>query len=183
MGHHVTAMVVQAEAGQMGDAQAALRNIGDLGRKALGELDALVVHLRDPKAELVVSAPPGCWTSTSSLAEPLRGQGVDVSVRMDEELGLGEVGVLTVYRIAQEALTNVTRHAHAEHAWVELTRSDARVRLRVSDDGVGPQSGAGPGRRPAGYRGAGRGSRWHLGPERSSGWRHHPRREHPGGPR
>ena len=44
VGHHVTAMVVQAEAGQMGDAQAALRNIGDLGRKALGELDALVVH-------------------------------------------------------------------------------------------------------------------------------------------
>jgi signal transduction histidine kinase len=55
--------------------------------------------------------------------------------------------VLTVYRIAQEALTNVTRHAHAEHAWVELTRSDGRVRLRVSDDGVGPS--------PAPDRGAG----------------------------
>jgi signal transduction histidine kinase len=129
VGHHVTAMVVQAEAGQMGDAHAALRNIGDLGRKALGELDALVVHLRDPKAELVVSAPPRLLDIDELLAAPLRGQGVEVSVRM------------------QEALTNVTRHAHAEHAWVELTRNDGRVRLRVSDDGVGPS--------PAPDRGAG----------------------------
>jgi len=138
VGHHVTAMVVQAEAGQMGDSQAALRNIGDLGRKALGELDALVVHLRDPKSDLAVTAPPRLLDIDELLAAPLRGQGVHVSVRIDEELGLDEVGVLTVYRIAQEALTNVTRHARAGNAWVELTRYDDRVRLRVSDDGVGP---------------------------------------------
>ena len=46
--------------------------------------------------------------------------------------------MLTVYRIAQEALTNVVRHARARHVWVELTRSDDLVRLRVSDDGAGP---------------------------------------------
>ena len=46
--------------------------------------------------------------------------------------------MLTVYRITQEGLTNVTRHAGARHAWVELTRRDAVVHLRVSDDGVGP---------------------------------------------
>ena len=61
-----------------------------------------------------------------------------MDVRLEAELGLDEVEVLTVYRIAQEALTNVTRHAQATHAWVELTRADDRVRLRVSDDGVGP---------------------------------------------
>jgi signal transduction histidine kinase len=138
VGHHVTAMVVQAEAGQMGNAQASLRNISDLGRKALSELDSLVVHLRDPKADIVVTAPPRLLDIDELLAAPLRGQGVGVEVRIDEELGLDEVGVLTVYRIAQEALTNVTRHAQAGHAWVELTRHDDRVRLRVSDDGVGP---------------------------------------------
>jgi signal transduction histidine kinase len=138
VGHHVTAMVVQAEAGQMGDSEAALRNIGDLGRAALGELDALVVHLRDPKSDLAVTAPPRLLDIDELLAAPLRGQGVHVSVRIDDELGLDEVGVLTVYRIAQEALTNVTRHAQAGNAWVELTRYDDRVRLRVSDDGVGP---------------------------------------------
>ena len=104
VGHHVTAMVVQAEAGQMGDAQAALRNIGDIGRKALGELDALVVHLRDPNARLAVSAPPRLLDIDELLAEAAAWQGVKVAVRLDAELGLDEVGVLTVYRIAQEAL-------------------------------------------------------------------------------
>ena len=149
VGHHVTAMVVQAEAGQMGDAQAALRNIGDLGRKALGELDALVVHLRDPKSRRSSSARrPGCSTSTSCSPRRCAGRGWTCRSGSTTELGLDEVGVLTVYRIAQEALTNVTRHAQAEHAWVELTRSDDRVRLRVSDDGIGPTPAARP-RRPA----------------------------------
>ena len=138
VGHHVTAMVVQAEAGQMADPEAALRNIGELGRKALGELDALVVHLRDPSAPISVTRPPRLLDIDELLAAPLRLQGVEVDVRLDAELGLDEVEVLTVYRIAQEALTNVTRHAQATHTWVELTRTDDRVRLRVSDDGVGP---------------------------------------------
>ena len=142
VGHHVTAMVVQAEAGQMTEAEVALKNIGDLGRKALGELDALVVHLRDPDAPMSVSAPPRLLDIDELLAAPLRLQGVEVDVRIVPEHGLNGVEVLTVYRIAQEALTNVTRHAQATHAWVELTRADDRVRLRVSDDGIGPPSAA-----------------------------------------
>jgi len=138
VGHLVTAIVVQAEAGQVSDPGRALRSIGDLGRTALGELDALVVHLRDPSAALTVSAPPRLLDIEELLAEPLRRQGVAVVVRLEPEPGLDEGGVLTVYRIAQEALTNVARHARASHAWVELVRDGGRVHLRVSDDGVGP---------------------------------------------
>ncbi|MET1058237.1 MAG: histidine kinase [Nocardioides sp.] len=138
VGHLVTAIVVQAEAGQVSDPGRALRSIGDLGRTALGELDALVVHLRDPSAALTVSAPPRLLDIEELLAEPLRLQGVAVSVRLADEPGLDEGGVLTVYRIAQEALTNVARHARASHAWVDLDRVGHSVRLRVSDDGVGP---------------------------------------------
>jgi signal transduction histidine kinase len=164
VGHHVTAMVVQAEAGQMADPEAALRNIGDLGRTALGELDAMVVHLRDPDSPLVVTAPPRLLDIDELLAVPLRLQGVEVDVRIEAELGLDAVELLTVYRIAQEALTNVTRHAHATHAWVELWRTADRVRLRVSDDGVGP---AGAPRRGAGLLGieervAARSGTWDL---------------------
>ena len=164
VGHHVTAMVVQAEAGQMGDPQAALRNIGDLGRRALGELDALVVHLRDPDFDVVVSAPPRLLDIDELLAAPLRGQGVEVEVRIDGELGLDEVGLLAAYRIAQEALTNVTRHAHAQHAWVELSRAGDRVRLRVSDDGVGPTrtSDRGSGLLGIGERASAAGGTWDL---------------------
>lgn len=44
---------------------------------------------------------------------------------------------LTLYRIAQEALTNVSRHADAAQAVVELYVADDRLVLRVSDDGRG----------------------------------------------
>ena len=59
-------------------------------------------------------------------------------VQLDPEPGLDEIGVLTAYRIAQEALTNIARHAKATAAWVELVRVGDHARLRISDDGVGP---------------------------------------------
>ncbi|MEW2427870.1 histidine kinase [Micromonospora sp. NPDC047644] len=138
VGHHVTAMVVQAEAGQLGDDPgAALRAVADSGRTALSELDALVVHLRDPDAAIAVSAPPRLSDIDELLAQPLRQQGVAVRVELDPDPGLDEIGVLTAYRIAQEALTNIARHAKATAAWVELVRVGDHARLRVSDDGIG----------------------------------------------
>jgi signal transduction histidine kinase len=48
----------------------------------------------------------------------------------------GELGT-TVYRIVQEALTNVARHAAARHASVVIEKPDGEVRLIVEDDGRG----------------------------------------------
>jgi two-component system sensor histidine kinase UhpB len=48
---------------------------------------------------------------------------------------------LVIYRVAQEALTNVLRHAKASHCLVELQSRDGRVELIVSDDGRGMPSG------------------------------------------
>jgi len=42
-----------------------------------------------------------------------------------------------LYRIAQEALTNIVRHAHTTQAWVELAFVDAQVRLSIRDQGTG----------------------------------------------
>jgi two-component system sensor histidine kinase UhpB len=44
---------------------------------------------------------------------------------------------LVIYRVAQEALTNVLRHAEAERAMVSLARAGDELELRVEDDGVG----------------------------------------------
>jgi len=44
---------------------------------------------------------------------------------------------LVIYRVAQEALTNVVRHAHARHVEVALRRVGDHIRLEVSDDGRG----------------------------------------------
>jgi signal transduction histidine kinase len=165
VGHHVTAMVVQAEAGQLSDdSGAALRAIAESGRTALGELDALVVHLRDPNAVISTSAPPRLSDIDELLAEPLRQQGVAVQVRLDPDPGLDEIGVVTAYRIAQEALTNVARHARAGAAWVELARVGERVRLRISDDGIGPPKAPGRGSGLLGIdeRVRARGGSWEL---------------------
>jgi PAS domain S-box-containing protein len=65
-------------------------------------------------------------------------RGIPVTCEADEsakELSRG--AGLVLYRIAQEALGNVAKHAQAKHVQVRLKRSSGRVRLTVSDDGVG----------------------------------------------
>jgi signal transduction histidine kinase len=44
---------------------------------------------------------------------------------------------LTIYRILQEALTNVARHASAKHVHIALGMSESEVRLEITDDGCG----------------------------------------------
>lgn len=52
---------------------------------------------------------------------------------------------LVCYRIAQECLTNVARHAHPEKVWLELSVIGDRLTLRVADDGVGGVAAEGAG--------------------------------------
>ena len=51
--------------------------------------------------------------------------------------GLNDYACVTVYRIVQEALTNVTRHANANHVRVELTLDTQGLNLNIEDDGQG----------------------------------------------
>jgi two-component system NarL family sensor kinase len=51
--------------------------------------------------------------------------------------GLSEVANTVLFRIAQEALTNIERHAEASHIDITLARAGRRVSLTVRDDGVG----------------------------------------------
>jgi two-component system sensor histidine kinase UhpB len=58
---------------------------------------------------------------------------------------LGRDVQLVIYRVAQESLTNVVRHARARRATVVLARADGDVELRVEDDGVGIRDASGSG--------------------------------------
>ena len=49
----------------------------------------------------------------------------------------------TLFRIAQESLTNAARHAHAHHAWLSLTQNRDSIHLQVRDDGCGFDPAAG----------------------------------------
>src|SRR5205807_403847 len=44
---------------------------------------------------------------------------------------------IACFRVVQEALTNVVRHARARHVWIELSQSESALELVVRDDGVG----------------------------------------------
>jgi PAS domain S-box-containing protein len=67
-----------------------------------------------------------------------RGSGLDVSVRLGPfSEGVGKDAALCLFRVAQEALNNVVRHAGARSATVDLRAMDGGFLLAVRDDGVG----------------------------------------------
>jgi two-component system, NarL family, sensor kinase len=66
-----------------------------------------------------------------------RRSGVDCSVRVDLDGRLDGELETVVYRVTQEALLNVARHAGAGRLWLELDGADDRLDLEIRDDGVG----------------------------------------------
>ena len=75
--------------------------------------------------------------------ESARRMGIRLELRLPEaDPPLGDAVAIGLYRIAQEALTNVARHAQASTVEVSLTQADGRLTLTVADDGVGFQPSA-----------------------------------------
>jgi PAS domain S-box-containing protein len=71
-------------------------------------------------------------------AEFSRGTEVTYSLSVpDENLPLAEERAIALFRIVQEALTNVARHAHARHVHVKLERAGEDCLLEIRDDGCG----------------------------------------------
>lgn len=83
------------------------------------------------------------YAMRSHCREFTRRTGVPCEVEVVEDFDeLDPNWSIALYRIAQEALTNVTRHARASTVRVELTREDEGIRLRIIDNGVGIPEGA-----------------------------------------
>ena len=80
----------------------------------------------------------GLRSALAALATAFHDQaGVRVERRLEADLPLSEEQELVFYRVAQEAITNVARHASASRVEIQLRRDDAGVLLMVRDDGVG----------------------------------------------
>jgi two-component system, NarL family, sensor histidine kinase UhpB len=80
----------------------------------------------------------GLPSALAALATAFHDQaGVRVERQLEAGLPLSEEQELVFYRVAQEAITNVARHASASRVEIQLRRDDAGVLLMVRDDGVG----------------------------------------------
>lgn len=106
----------------------------DTARSSLEEVRRISQRLRPG-----VLADLGLLNSLSSLASDLKARtGVTVDRRLTPGLPpLPPETELVIYRVAQEAITNVARHARASHVDLGLTRRGDTLVLRVADDGVG----------------------------------------------
>ncbi len=109
-----------------------LEELRQLTRGALAEMRTLLVELR-PNALVEVPLP----TLLRQLTEALNGRSrINIQFNVTGDCNLpGDVQV-GLYRIAQEALNNVVKHARASHAVVTLWMCDS-VRLTIADDGTG----------------------------------------------
>jgi signal transduction histidine kinase len=127
-------------------ARDALREARTSSREALQELRATVALLRDADADKATKPAPRL-SQLDDLVESAGRAGVTVALHRQTGPGdLPAVVELTAYRIVQEALTNVARHAGAVAAAVWVTRDGDTVRVEITDDGVGVGVDADPGR-------------------------------------
>ncbi|NUT95617.1 MAG: sensor histidine kinase [Saccharothrix sp.] len=159
--HHVSVMGVQAGAARrvldrdLDLARSALQTVEDTARTAIGELRGLLGVLRadpseDPGPADDVLGEPGGRTSSPGLdqlpelAAMARSAGLEVVHGVyGEPRPVPEGVALSVYRIVQESLTNVVKHAGAATADVRVRFLEQALEVEVADDGRGVASGSG----------------------------------------
>ncbi len=156
--HAISVMGIQASAARRTlepgqEAQrAALLDVERLGREALEEMRRMLGVLRAPEDGEGTHPLPDL-SQLSALASDARTAGLGVHIDGDVGLHLLPHGVqLTAYRIVQEALTNVRKHAPGSTVRITLTRDSAGLEIAVADDGAGTVGETRPGHGLLGMR-------------------------------
>jgi signal transduction histidine kinase len=145
--HSVSVMVLQAAAARKTmrrderRSRALLESVEASGRQALEELRGLLGSLSDRDGDAPLSAQPGV-SEIPALIEHVRDAGVAVELRVEGQPRAIARGVaLAAYRIVQEALTNVLKHAGGAPSRVILRWSESALELEIVDHGP-PRDGA-----------------------------------------
>lgn len=148
LAHSLSQINVQASVGlhlmdkQPEKASEALASIKETSKTALDEVRSVLGVLRaedggDPTAPLV---PEPDLSRLAGLAASVTSQGVEVTLSNTLETAPQAVQ-LAIYRIVQEALTNVVRHSRATRATVDISEADGSYLVAVADNGVGLADG------------------------------------------
>ncbi|MBO2461275.1 two-component sensor histidine kinase [Actinomadura sp. LCR2-06] len=148
--HHVTAMVVQAEAARYLVAapdrlDATLSTVTDTGRRAIADLRHLL-DLLNPDHGTGSGDGPGRAPSAGDLDELVEqtrraGQPVEFT-RVGEAAVAAGSAESVAFRVVQEALTNVLKYAHGSRAEVEVRYGGREITVEVGNDGTGSRAAA-----------------------------------------
>ncbi|MBC9711709.1 sensor histidine kinase [Streptomyces sp. TRM66268-LWL] len=150
LSHAVSLMIVQAEAGPVAvraapeRAEAAFEAISETGRDAMTQLRRMLGLLREADGAGAGRSPQPSLAELPRLMEQVRASGLRI-----DQVTEGAARPLPLdleaaaYRIVQEALTNVVKHAGADRVEVHIAYGADLLELAVEDDGRGPQSGSG----------------------------------------
>lgn len=145
LAHSLSQINVQAGVGlhlmerQPDKAAEALASIKETSKTALDEVRAVLGALRSEGASDAPLVPEPGLDRLPALVDGIRG----VEVTLDDRIeGAPKPVQLALFRIVQESLTNVTRHANARRAAVRLWADEADFHVEVTDDGTGPGSTA-----------------------------------------
>jgi signal transduction histidine kinase len=154
------------------DPSAALLDIKAVSADALRDLRVTLGLLREQDEAAPVS-PVLDLGALPILVDRARALGLDAD--MDVEVNGGVVPSpvgQAAFRIVQEALTNVVRHAHASSAHVRVRARSGALHIEITDDGRGGTGGIeGHGLRGMAERAAALGGRVDTGPRIEGGWR------------
>jgi signal transduction histidine kinase len=148
IGHNISLISVQASMGldlmdsEPEQARAALSAIKSASKEALEELRTMLATVRQDDDAAPRSPVPGL-DRLPELIELTRAAGLNVDVEVAEQAPPLPAAVhLAAYRIIQESLTNVARHAGKARVTVRVTYDDANVHVEIDDDGRAPFPGA-----------------------------------------
>jgi signal transduction histidine kinase len=157
------------------DPTAALEDVKQASATALRDLRATLSLLREQHDE-APTAPVYDLQALPGLVDQARSAGLeaDVDLRVNGAVVPTAIGG-AAFRIVQEALTNVLRHADASTAHVRVTANADELDIEVTDDGNADNSGApaGLGLRGMFERATALGGRLDVGPCSEGGWRVH----------
>lgn len=141
--HSLSIVTVQAGAAaallpdQPERARESIENVRATGKQALSELRSMLEVLRTGEGDAPLE-PSADLTHVARLIEPLRDTGLHVDLDVTGHLAsVPAFASVSAYRIVQEALTNIVRHAEATSARVGIVVADTELSLEVSDDGTG----------------------------------------------
>jgi signal transduction histidine kinase len=155
------------------DSSAALRDIKAASATALRDLRATLGLLREPD-DAVPTAPALDLESLPRLMENARATGLraDAQVAIDGATVPAAIG-RAAFRIVQEALTNVLRHADASSVLVRVAAGSGVLTIEVTDNGRAHTTAAAPGHglRGMAERAAAVGGHLDVGPREEGGWR------------